>query len=104
MSESCRLIDSKPVKHVVHGGTQVAPAVAVAGATALFAADLGVIAFTPALKKAPLLFNVIQGFVLFVSGDTYFQVSYDEQHARYCNTVLIIACDSVRQASLYCSL
>jgi hypothetical protein len=74
MSESCRLIDSKPVKHVVHGGTQVAPVVAVAGATALFTADLGVIAFTPALKKAPLLFNVIQGFVLFVSGDTYFQV------------------------------
>lgn len=75
MSESCRLKGSKPRKTVVKGGKRIKPEIAVAGATALFAADLAVIAFTPVLEKAPLLFNILQGFVLFVSGDTYFQVS-----------------------------
>ncbi|KAG5183550.1 protein required for ethanol metabolism [Tribonema minus] len=73
-SESCRRKGVLKAKHALHSGALVSPAAAVGGATALFAADLAVIATTPALKKAPLLTNVVQGFALFLSGDTYFQV------------------------------
>ncbi|CAN0035615.1 unnamed protein product [Heterosigma akashiwo] len=42
--------------------------------TALFAADLGAVTLTPALDRFPVLFNLVQGFVLLVAGDTLFQV------------------------------
>ncbi len=45
-----------------------------AGATALFATDLAAIVFTPLLQNFPITFNLLQGFVLCLAGDTYFQV------------------------------
>jgi hypothetical protein len=48
---------------------------ALAGAGAIIAADLGAIIFTPLLQRFPLVFNVIQGFLLCVAGDTLFQAS-----------------------------
>ncbi|CAM9410214.1 unnamed protein product, partial [Phaeothamnion confervicola] len=73
--ESCRLKDRPAVaKHAAAGGLQLPPAAVVGGATALVAADVAVIAFTPALRKYPLAANIVQGFVLFLAGDAYFQV------------------------------
>lgn len=45
-----------------------------AGATGLFLGDIALIIFTPLLQNFPLTFNLIQGFVLCLAGDTYFQV------------------------------
>jgi len=74
LSESCRLKARKTTKHVVADGYQIHPAVALSGAGALFFGDISLIVFTPVLEKYPVLFNVVQGFILFVSGDTLFQV------------------------------
>lgn len=52
------------------------------GATALFASDIAAIIFTPLLQNFPLTFNLIQGFLLCFSGDTYFQVSSDPPPSR----------------------
>jgi len=82
LSESCRMKTRKMVKHVVSDGIQVHPGHALAGAGALFAGDIGLILFTPVLEKFPLLFNVIQGFILFVSGDTLFQVIEQGWHKK----------------------
>lgn len=45
-----------------------------AGATALFGMDLAAIIFTPLLQNFPITFNLVQGFILCLAGDTYFQV------------------------------
>mmetsp|Transcript_17663 Transcript_17663/g.25020 ORF Transcript_17663/g.25020 Transcript_17663/m.25020 type:complete len:365 (-) Transcript_17663:1409-2503(-) len=74
ISESCRRKNYTKSKYLARGGIRTKPILAVTGATALFAGDLAVIGLTPALKQKPLLTNVLQGFVLFFSGDTYFQI------------------------------
>ncbi|CAM9450922.1 unnamed protein product [Chrysoparadoxa australica] len=68
------MIDAVRTKHVVTDASQLHPGIIAAGATTAFAADLAVVAFTPALAKRPLLTNIAQGFVLFFAGDSYFQI------------------------------
>ncbi|CAM9663130.1 unnamed protein product, partial [Ectocarpus sp. 12 AP-2014] len=75
VSESCRQADFKAAKAAFEqADVQVKPAVALVGAAGLFAADLAAIRYTDWLKRYPLLFNFVQGFVLLASGDTLFQV------------------------------
>eukprot|EP00903_Cladosiphon_okamuranus_P019415 g17851.t1 len=75
IGESCRLADQKLTRKVFESpDVQVKPAVALTGAAGLFAADLVAIRYTNWLERFPLLFNVVQGFVLLLSGDTLFQV------------------------------
>ncbi|CAM9796472.1 unnamed protein product, partial [Ectocarpus fasciculatus] len=65
VSESCRQADFKVAKAAFdQADVQVKPAVALAGAAGLFAADLAAIRYTDWLKRYPLLFNVVQVCVL----------------------------------------
>lgn len=61
VSESCRLRESFASREVfATADARVQPAVAVAGAVGLFAADLAAIRYTTWLQRFPLLFNVAQ--------------------------------------------
>lgn len=61
VSESCRLKDFSVIRKVFEtSDVQVKPAVALAGAAGLFAADLAAIRYTNWLQRFPLLFNVGQ--------------------------------------------
>lgn len=74
-SESCRLKIQKPhVTPFYKGKITGNPAVIAAGATALFGMDIAAIIFTPLLQNFPITFNVVQGFILCLAGDTYFQI------------------------------
>lgn len=74
-SESCRLKVQKPrVTPYYKGKIAGNPAVIAAGATALFGMDIAAIIFTPLLQNFPISFNVVQGFILCLAGDTYFQI------------------------------
>jgi hypothetical protein len=81
IGESCRPIADVALKGsngrkriVSSAALKLRPLALLSMAAAVFAADLGAIAFTPVLTKFPAIFNIFQGFALFLSGDMVFQV------------------------------
>lgn len=54
--------------------------------------DLAAIIFTPLLQNFPITFNLVQGFILCLAGDTYFQVRFFFFLGRHMVVVWGVSC------------